>query len=409
MRISILTYGTRGDVQPFMALAVGLRDAGHHVCFAAPETFGDFVSQHGLEFVGLPGDPAQLSQGLVQAGMNPFQTWRMMFDYGMQTGARLLQVAYQACEGSQAILSSFLLFTGAHALAQRFGVPHFYCNTFPVFTRTASFPNLIFPDIGSETYNRWTHDLFAGLFWQTNRIGYNIVRRRVPELSLDIRDPLGDPSLTILNAFSPLVVPPPSDWGDRVYVVGYWFLESASTWTPSNELIRFLESGLPPVCITLGSMITRDAAALTRMMIDALAQANQRGILIGGWGGLGNIHLPDSIFYVDSIPHDWLFSRVAAVVHHGGAGTTAAVLRAGVPSILIPLTADQPFWGRRVKALGVGDFIARKKLNAEALARGITLAVNDSAMRQTAASLAARIRSENGIANAIEIIERNAA
>jgi len=405
MRISILTYGTRGDVQPFLALAIGLRNAGHQVRFAAPQNFADFVGQHPIEFVPFIGDPAELSRVLVEQGSNPFGIWRVMFDYALPLGVQVLRAVRSACEDADVIVSSFLMIVAAHTIACEKNIPHLHADLFPAFAHTAAFPNIMFSDIGNKMFNRLSHTVLDESFWQANSIGYNLLKRRYPDLPQRLHRPFKDGALTLLNAFSPLVVPPPSDWGSHIHTVGYWFLKSPA-WTPPPEFVKFLESGVPPVCVTLSSIITRDTAKLTRIVIEALLIAKQRGILIGGWGGLGKIDLPDSICYIDSIPHDWLFPRVVAVVHHGGAGTTAVALRAGIPSVVIPFTTDQPFWANRVKALGVGESIPHQKLRAEVLARAINVTMNDQVMRAKAASLGERIRSEDGVGDAVKIIEK---
>ncbi|NEO00729.1 MAG: glycosyltransferase family 1 protein, partial [Moorea sp. SIO3I7] len=167
-----------------------------------------------------------------------------------------------------------------------------------------------------------------------------------------------------------------------------------------------LDAGNPPVYVGFGSMAGRDPQRLTEIVIEGLQQANVRGIIATGWGGLAVDDLPDSIFKIDSAPHDWLFPRMAAVVHHGGAGTTAAGLRAGRPTIICPFFVDQPFWGDRVHALGVGSKpIPQKTLTAEKLATAIREVTTNQTIRQNAEALGKQIRDEDGIANAIAIIE----
>jgi UDP:flavonoid glycosyltransferase YjiC (YdhE family) len=178
-------------------------------------------------------------------------------------------------------------------------------------------------------------------------------------------------------------------------------------WQPPQALIEFLESGPPPVSIGFGSMVAYDKETLANLCVQALNRAQQRGILLTGWGGLQYDALPESVLAVESVPHDWLFPRVSAVVHHGGAGTTAASLRAGVPTIIVPFLIDQPFWGKRVYDLGVGPSpIPRRKLTVEQLSKAITEAITDTNMKQRAAELGRKIRAEDGIGNAVNIIHR---
>jgi len=418
VHITLITYGTRGDVQPFVALGVGLTAAGHSIRLAAPETYASFAAQHELDFVPLPGDPAYLSQQLVETGgRNPIHQWRAMMEFALPLGANVLRSARAASRDADLILHSFLLCVGGHTIARELGVPDIYAEFFPVFTATAAFPSLLFPDLGSlGAYNRITHALFNYIFWSTNRIGYGMVQKQFSDLPVRVYHPFvnrRNPT-PILNAFSPLVVPPAPDWGAHVHTTGYWFLDTAHNWQPPDALTRFLESGPPPVCIGFGSMIAKEAKIMNRIVLDALAQSRQRGVLLGGWGKFSDPStgsrqaLPESVFVIDSAPHDWLFPRMAAVVHHGGAGTTAAGLRAGVPSIITPFTADQPFWGRRAAELGVGPTpIHRRRLTARNLAGAITRAVNDPEMRARAAVLGKKIRDENGVTHAVNVIEQH--
>ena len=210
----------------------------------------------------------------------------------------------------------------------------------------------------------------------------------------------------ILYGYSRHVVPIPPDWGPWLHVTGYWFGARDPAYQPPAELAAFLAAGPPPVYIGFGSMVDMETAAVTRVVLEALQITGQRGVVSGGWSDLGAGSLPESVLRVGAVPHDWLFPRMAAVVHHGGAGTTAAGLRAGVPSVLVPFFADQPFWGRRVAVLGVGPKpIPRKQLTAERLAAAIREATGDTVMRQRAVDLGARIRSEDGVAAAVEVIE----
>ncbi len=186
----------------------------------------------------------------------------------------------------------------------------------------------------------------------------------------------------MLSAYSPSIIPHPADWPDSVHITGYFFADTQADWQPSPELEAFLEAGDPPVYIGFGSMAGRDPEQFARLILEALAKSGQRGLLLTGWGGLHPESVPDNVFVVDSAPHSWLFPRMAAVVHHGGAGTTAEGLRAGVPSVIVPFILDQPFWGARIKALGLGpDPIPQKNLTADRLANAIKLAVTNSDMK----------------------------
>ena len=210
--------------------------------------------------------------------------------------------------------------------------------------------------------------------------------------------------MPILYGFSPSVIPAPSDWDNHTHITGFWFVDEADDWQPPAALLDFLQAGSAPIYIGFGSMSSRAPEQTADLIIQALKLTNQRAILLSGWGGLQKANIPNSIFMIDSIPHSWLFPRVSAVVHHGGASTTAAGLKAGVPSVIIPFFGDQPFWGQRIADLGVGAKpIPRKQLTAERLANAIQEVVTNEDIRQRAAKLGKQIQTENGIESAVEI------
>lgn len=211
------------------------------------------------------------------------------------------------------------------------------------------------------------------------------------------------PSLLLV---SPQVIPRPSDWQPHYHITGYLFDEDIQ-WQPPSDLLHFLADGEKPIYIGFGSMRDRKPEATTRLVLEAVKRTGNRAVLLSGWAGIGVDSMPDNVFLLDYAPHTWLFPRMAAVVHHGGAGTTAAGLRAGIPSVIVPMIADQPFWGRRIYELGAGTTpIPHNKLTVEKLAEAIRSATHNSLMRQRAAELGAKIASEDGLKNALETFER---
>ena len=215
--------------------------------------------------------------------------------------------------------------------------------------------------------------------------------------------------LPVLYAFSPRVVPPPPDWTPDVHVTGYWFLDRPD-YAPPPELVRFLEAGPPPIYVGFGSMAGADPERTSVAVLEALERAEQRGVVATGWGGLTARAVPPHVLVTDAVPHDWLFPRVRAVVHHGGAGTTAAGLRAGKPTVICPFAVDQPFWGGRVAALDAGPKpIPAQRLTAETLADAIRLAACDPFYGQRAAEVGAAIGQEDGVGRAVEVIEAHLA
>ena len=404
--ITILTYGSRGDVQPYIALGRGLRAAGHEVRIAAPQPFADSVTENDLAFAPLGGDPGELVRGLVEeAGSNPFRIVPVMMRYALPLGQEVFQGVEDACTDADLIIHSFLMTPPGHSIARRRGVPDVSALLYPIFTPTGEFPAMLAPPLPlGKLYNRVTHHLLTSAFWAGNKLGYLWLRRQDRTLP-----PLGrwmsHHQTPVLYGISRHVVPPPVDWPDHARITGYWFM-GAVDYDPPPDLLNFLAAGPPPVYIGFGSTIEQEMAELGQIAIEALQRTEQRGIMLGGWGGLTGDNLPDTIYPIDRVPHGWLFPRTAAAVHHGGAGTTAASLRAGIPTIVTPFASDQPYWGAKVHELGVGPApIPRKDITVDKLAHAIEQAITDSQMRERAAVLGAAIRQEDGIAEAVQFIE----
>ena len=415
MRITVLSLGSRGDVQPFIALAAGLQKTGSHkVRFAAPDNFESLAREYGLDFSPLGVDTQKI---LGTGGIDPDQNILLWFSEVLRSmkplTERIAENTWLACQGAELIIYS-LVGIWAYHVAEKLGVPCSFASPMPGIAPTRAYPNPngLFPSLPlGGGYNRLTHILSGHLFQLFT--GPLINRYRKEKLHLPAipfgKYPyfhMGGRPQTLLCSYSPIISPRPSDWGDNIHICGYWFLDPAPDWQPSAQLITFLEAGAPPVYIGFGSMANRTPQKTAQLVQEALELSGQRGILAAGWGGLDNANLPEFIFALDSVPHAWLFPRMAAVVHHGGAGTTGAGFCAGVPSILVPHLGDQPFWAKRVTELGVGPQpIPRRKLTAERLAGAITIATTDQNMQARAAALGERIRAEDGVARAIEIIE----
>ena len=408
MKITIIATGSRGDVQPCVALGAGLSDAGHTISFMTFQEFQDMVAGHGLEFVNLGGGVEAIARDL-QVERGGFL--RIMAKQGRAAQQLTRQAAASGlitCPGSDFILAGLGGLFIALALSEKLNIPVIQAHYIP-FTPTREFASFFAPSRLPAWANDPSHRLTQQMIWQMSRAADNTMRSQVLQLP---KAPFTGPFASLqqqtratLYGYSPHVLPQAGDWGDSVHVTGYWFLDSADGWEPPAELVRFLESGPPPVYVGFGSMPSMNPGQTADLVLQALARAGRRGVLFEGWGGLKKEHLPDTICMIGSTPHSWLFPRMAAVVHHGGAGTTAAGLGAGVPSIVTPFFADQPFWGRQVYALGVGPQpIPRQRLTAERLGDAIRVAVSDVTMRERAAELGKRIRAEDGVARAVEVI-----
>src|SRR5208282_1251614 len=288
------------------------------------------------------------------------------------------------------------------ALADYYHVPGVQAYVHP-FTSTSAFPsplaNLKLPK--GALFNRVTHIIAEQVIWQPYRPILNRWRMEVLGLSpINLYDNIfrraNRRGTLTLYAYSPAVLPKPPDWNEHTYVTGYWYLPTSPTWTPPTQLTDFLRADPPPIYVGFGSVVHHDPKQLNGLIVEVLEKTGNRGIVYSGWDGIVGRSLPGSCFPVDYVPYDWLFPQVKMVVHHGGAGTTGAVLRAGVPSIVVPSLGDQLFWGDRCFELGVGPKPIRR-LTASKLIQAIVAAESSPKMLQNALNLAQRIRDENGI------------
>lgn len=419
MRVRVITIGSQGDVRPYVALGVGLQAAGYDVRIITHPAFEDLVRGRGLDFAPVSGDPREMAgnrqlRALHDDSRNLFRWWRTFNDVDAPLMTQRLRECWEACQDADVIVVSILPYLLGYAIAEKLQVPlvrGFYFPVSPTRSRPADFVPTK-PWLG-ERFNLATYHATRQILWQVARpwvtracrevLGNGKLPHLEPFGELDRRQQL------LLYCYSAAVAPPPLDWGSWIDVTGYWFLDRSTDWNPPADLAAFLDDGPPPVYIGgFGSMTNLDPTELARTVSRALALTGQRAVVLTGWGGLSPAELPREIFAIDWIPFDWLFSRVAAVVHHGGAGTTAASLRAGVPTLIIPFFLDQFFWGRRVFELGVGPQpIKRKRLEANAVAAAIRVATTDQEMKSRAAALGAQIRAENGVARAVATFKRH--
>lgn len=415
MRITIFTAGSQGDVQPCVMLGKGLQKAGFHVLLAAPQNFADLIQKHNLCFYPLRGDVQQIMSGetgrkfMESAGSNPVRSMLAMRKMIGPVSIQMAEDALEACRDAEALISLGVFAPFGESIAEIKGIPLINIEPTPLLP-TGAFPPAGWPvqqNLG-RFLNRLSGSALLQMIWQWYGPYANEFRKcfgLTPLHGTDFHRILN--STPLLGAYSPAVIPHPSDWSDQVHITGYWFQNELAEWHPSDELQDFLEKGDPPVYVGFGSMGGRNPEHFATIVLKALEISGQRGLLLTGWGGMNVRKVPDNVLVVNSAPHDWLFPRMAAVVHHGGAGTTAEGLRAGVPTVIIPFVVDQSFWAKRVKDLGVGtEPIPAKKLTAESLASAIQTATTDSKMKERAVALGAAIRAENGVDNAVAIVKQ---
>ncbi|KAL8735643.1 MAG: hypothetical protein Q9166_000812 [cf. Caloplaca sp. 2 TL-2023] len=417
LRVTCLTIGSRGDVQPYIALCKGLLDDGHKPRIATHREFEPWVRKHGVDFAPVEGDPAELMRICVENGMFTYSFLREASVKFRGWIDELLSSAWTACQDSDILIESPSAMAGIH-IAEALGIPYFRAFTMP-WTRTRAYPHAFaVPDhkMGGA-YNYITYVMFDNVFWKA--IAGQVNRWRKKELGLRSTnlDKLQPNKVPFLYNFSPSVVVPPLDYSDWIRVTGYWFLDEASDWTPPKDLSEFIAraraDGKKIVYIGFGSIVVSDPAALTKTVVESVLKADVRCILSKGWSDRLGAHdaskpeipLPLEILQITSAPHDWLFKQIDAATHHGGAGTTGASLRAGLPTIVKPFFGDQFFFGSRIEDLGVGIYM--KKLNVSVFSRALWEATHSERMIIKAKVLGEQIRKETGVNNAIQAIYRD--
>jgi sterol 3beta-glucosyltransferase len=407
MRIAVAAMDTRGGIVPYVALARGLSAAGHEVRMVAPSDAAAMVAEAGIPMAPLSGNVEEFlraSTGAAERG-----TFTSMRVAAREMRPRIhawTRETLEACEGMDVVTGGVGGMVVGLSVAERLGKPFIETHVQPVGAPTGAYPGVLVAGprwLGGLGY-RLGHRLTDLALWMPFRGAMASARSEVLGLS-------GRPSAAdrqpVLYGFSPLVVPVPAGGRRPRHVTGYWFLPAPPAWRPPPGLEAFLAGDGPVVSIGFGSMVSVDASGLAELVLGAARDAGARAVMVAGWGGLGSVPPAEDVFLVESVPYDWLFTRVAAVVHHGGAGTTGLALRAGAPAVVVPFTVDQPFWGSRVAALGAGPApIPRRRLTRGRLAEALRRAITDASIRARAATLGERIRQEDGVAGAVDVFGR---
>ncbi|EMC95928.1 glycosyltransferase family 1 protein [Baudoinia panamericana UAMH 10762] len=418
MRITCLTIGSRGDVQPYIALCKGFMADGHHMRIATHSKFKAWIEKHGIEFAPVAGDPVELMELCTEHGM--FTPSFVFESLGKMRPwlDELLKTAFTACKGSDLLIESPQAMAGIH-IAEALGIPYFRAFTMP-WTRTRAYPHAFaVPSrkLGGQ-YNYLTYTLFDNVFWQMSAAPINKWRGKTLGLKPTTLDKLQQNKVPFLYNYSPHVVPPPLDYSDWVRPTGFWFLDEGANWRPPDDLMRFITKaradGKKIVYIGFGSVPINESKQLLQQVVNAVIKADVRCILSKGWADQGSkkdkttalpIPLPDSVFEIVAAPHDWLFKQIDAAVHHGGSGTTGASLRAGLPTIIKPWFGDQFFFATRVEDLGVGFYL--RKTTSNELGIALWYATHDERIIKKAKVLGEQIRSEDGVGTAIKAIYRD--
>ncbi|CZT47110.1 related to sterol glucosyltransferase [Rhynchosporium secalis] len=443
LNVVIHVVGSRGDVQPFVALGKTLKVTyGHRVRLATHPTFKPFVEENGLEFFSIGGDPSELMAFMVKnPGLMPgfdslksgdvgkrrkgmeeivLGCWRSCIEAGDGLGAPPSTsgtedsafdagISMDSNPADRPFIADCIIanppsFAHIH-IAEKLGIPLHMMFTMP-WSPTQQFPhplaNIQHSNADVNMTNFMSYALVEMMTWQ----GLGDVINRFRERALGLEpisliwapDMLSRLRVPYTYCWSPALIPKPKDWGQHISISGFYFLSLASSYTPEPELAAYLAAGPPPVYIGFGSIVVDDPDAMTKLIFEAVKKAGVRALVSKGWGGLGadDLGIPEGVFMLGNVPHDWLFQHVSAVVHHGGAGTTAAGIATGKPTVVVPFFGDQPFWGAMIARAGAGPApIPYKQLTADKLTAALAEALESETLER-AKELGAKIKEEKG-------------
>ncbi|MCP4261670.1 MAG: glycosyltransferase family 1 protein [Planctomycetes bacterium] len=419
MKIVILTsYGTRGDVQPYLALALRLKDEGHEVTVVAGLEHASFIQERRIHYVPMRINVREILQsercreyfyGEGREKKDAIKEWGKALSIHLP---EILDDIWAASQGADCLIYPPTLYSAWH-IADKLKIPSIISFVVPVVSVTGSFPALMLKATDSgRFFNRLSHRIIILMITQ----GFRSIVSQWCRNTLKVKPPSrfknylsrNSVPVPVLYCYSPKLLPMPYDWNDTTLSSGYWFLERQESWKPSTELESFLSKGPPPVYIGFGSTPTGDHERINRVILSALRQSGERGIICLGETGMTAQEQYDFVHYEDQVPFDWLFPRVKAIVNHGGSGTLAFGLRAGKPGIVCPFTPEQTFWGYQINRLNAGPpplhQIPREDFTAERLSEAIKLAVNDPTILKGAEDLGKAIRNEDGLGKAVKFI-----
>ena len=413
MKITMIAIGSTGDVRPYCLLGRELKRRGHEITIAAFTDFEEMVTKAGLAFFPVAGDVKDLMSHLMKPGAVGLSYLHEAEEAIRGIAPVLLRDLTGAGEGAEAILCTFFG-TMYYSVAEKYRVPCIQTHYFPMD------PNPVMP-ISSAP---WPH---LGGWWcrLSYRIGYlliSLLEKRYltawrREHGLDLRHLRTKPDyscnghrIPAIYATSPLLMPRPANWDEKIYMSGFWWEPYDKAYAPPQDLLDFLAAGEKPVYIGFGSMVSGDMDETFRIVREAVEKSGVRAVIASGWAEKKHPVNTESIHYVDFVPHDWMFTQVAAAVHHGGAGTTASSLRAGLPTLIVPFGGDQPFWGDRVHAAQCGPApVPRDSMTADSLAKALRDLTGNPIYREKAAAMGEGMRNEHGVQTAADIIEREIA
>lgn len=420
MHIVLIAIGSRGDVEPCVALGRGLLRAGFRVTVILPGDLEHVALDHGVPSIGAPFE----ARTVMTAG--PGQRWITEASGSRAAEARHLTALMDSVadlaadtielvpDDADLVISGALTYDGTAALAQHRGIRHILALLLPV-TPTRNGASTIFAALPNRKSRLNTFSAFVGSIgaYRVYHGPATVIRERLGMPPGSLREYFATARDTpALLATSPSLVPAVPEWNPQVFQTGHWHLPAVDDWAPPQGLSDFLDDGPAPVYLGFGSMTSADAQRVAEQVVAGVRRSGVRALIGTGWSGVdldGLLTSADAglIAPVGETPHDWLFARVAGAVHHGGAGTTVSAARSGIPQWVVPHLGDQPYWGRRVAAIGIGpDPVPQHRLDAEHVRTAVRRMTTDTAMRDAAARVGHRVRAERGVARAVGQISR---
>ncbi|MGL6259228.1 glycosyltransferase [Vibrio sp. WXL210] len=416
MKVLLMTIGSRGDIEPFIALGVGLKNKGHQVSLCAPVNFQSMIEAHSFKYCFLTDELFEIvEKGTLEAMgslISGIRTAVKMHRLAKPINRKMLRQSIEAgLETRPELIIYHPKAMAAASIAEKLRIPAVMAVLQPMVVPTQAFPPAGLPNLG-KYFNRLNYRLIEKGFGQYRQElnQYRETLLALPPLrkGVSVLTRERGQSIPVLHAYSDLLIPRPNDWPETARVCGDWFLRGEQTdYQPPAELKAFLEHPQAPIYIGFGSMSGRDPKQTTRIVLQAVKASGVRAIIASGWGGLELADHDDKVLMIKGAPHYWLFHKVAAVIHHGGAGTTAAGLRAGKPTLICPFFGDQPFWGQTVVKHGLGPKpIKQKNLTVDNLAHAISEMVTDQEMQTKAKQLGIQLMQQDGIDTAITWLEQ---
>jgi sterol 3beta-glucosyltransferase len=411
MKLVMLALGTRGDIQPYIALAEGFAAAGHDVKFVSDQAAAPLLAQRGMQGSLLSGSlrVSDYVGEIFRYRRNPYKLMRLMAEVAAPLMANYLKEATDLLAGSDMIVTSSVAAPLGQAVVEKLRIPIYGASTVSLAPTLHLPPAFLpWPDLlPPGRITRGMHKIAQRLIWLGQRRTINAFRhaQRLAPLQRPM-ELVGVPAYPQIFGFSPRVLPRPPDWSANLAIAGYWYHRLDANYRPPPALEKFVASGPAPVYIGFGSTMDPDPEGLSRIVKTATERLGLRAVLSSGQGTLSTAAASEDVFILEEADYEWLFPRMAAIVHHGGAGTTGAAVRAGVPSVVVPYISDQPFWGWVLRQRGVAPrAIPRQKLTVDSLCWALRMATSDADMRQRARNLGELVRAEDGVGKAVEAIE----